>query len=69
MKAFLIDSVEDIEPSWFDGVEKVGLTAGASAPEHLVQGVVDYLKANGATSVETLPGVPDRIAFPLPAGL
>lgn len=69
VRAFLIDSVADIEPSWFDGVEKVGLTAGASAPEHLVQGVVEYLKANGATSVETMPGVPDRIAFPLPAGL
>lgn len=69
VRAFLIDSVADIEPSWFDGVEKVGLTAGASAPEHLLQGVVEYLKANGATSVETMPGVPDRIAFPLPAGL
>lgn len=69
VRAFLIDSVDDIEPSWFDGVEKVGLTAGASAPEHLVQGVVEYLKANGATSVETMPGIPDRIAFPLPAGL
>ena len=69
VRAFLIDSVADIEPSWFDGVEKVGLTAGASAPEHLVQGVVEYLKANGVTSVETMPGVPDRIAFPLPAGL
>ncbi len=69
VRAFLIDSVEDIEPSWFDGVEKVGLTAGASAPEHLVQGVVEYLKEHGATSVETMLGVPDRIAFPLPAGL
>lgn len=55
--------------SCFDGVDRVGLTAGASAPEHLVQGVVDYLKARGEVSVVTMPGVADRIAFPLPAGL
>lgn len=69
VKAFLIDSAEDIEPSWLEGIDRVGLTAGASAPEHLVQGVVQYLKDRGEVTVETLPGVADRIAFPLPAGL
>ena len=69
VKAFLIDSAADIEPSWFDGVDRLGLTAGASAPEHLVQGVVDYLKSRGEVNVVTMPGVADRIAFPLPAGL
>ena len=44
VKAFLIDSAEDIEPSWLEGIDRIGLTAGASAPEHLVQGVVQYLK-------------------------
>lgn len=69
VKAFLIDSAEDIEPSWLGGIDRIGLTAGASAPEHLVQGVVQYLKDRGEVTVETLPGVADRIAFPLPAGL
>lgn len=69
VKAFLIDSAEDIEPSWFDGIERLGLTAGASAPEHLVQGVVEFLKKRSAVSVITMEGTADRIAFPLPAGL
>lgn len=69
VRAFLIDSAEDIEPSWLDGVDRIGLTAGASAPEHLVQGVVQYLQTRGDVTVQTLPGVADRIAFPLPAGL
>lgn len=67
--AYLIDCSEEIDMNWLTGVERVGITAGASAPEHLVQGVVEFLKANGADSVETLAGVPDRISFPLPAGL
>ena len=69
VRAFLIDSVDDIEPTWFDGIEKVGITAGASAPEHLVQGVVEYLQKTHGATVETMPGVPDRISFPLPSGL
>lgn len=69
VEAFLIDSAEDIEPSWLEGIDRIGLTAGASAPEHLVQGVVQYLKDRGEVTLETLPGVADRIAFPLPAGL
>lgn len=69
VKAFLIDSAEDIEPSWFDGIERLGLTAGASAPEHLVQGVVEFLKKRSAVSVITMEGTADQIAFPLPAGL
>ena len=69
VKTFLIDSAEDIEPSWFDGIERLGLTAGASAPEHLVQGVVEFLKKRSAVSVITMEGTADRIAFPLPAGL
>jgi 4-hydroxy-3-methylbut-2-enyl diphosphate reductase len=69
VKAYLIDSADDIDPSWLDGCESVGLTAGASAPEHLVQGVVEYLKARGAESIESMPGREDRIAFPLPSGL
>ena len=69
VKAYLIDNAEEIDWAWLEGCERVGITAGASAPEHLVQGVIELLKAHGAQSVETLEGVPDRISFPLPAGL
>lgn len=69
VRAYLIDSAADIDESWLDGCETIGLTAGASAPEHLVQGVVQYLKDRGATDVQTMPGREDRIAFALPSGL
>ena len=69
VRAYLIDNADEIDMSWLQGVQCVGITAGASAPEHLVQEVVGYLKTQGADSVETLDGVVDRIGFPLPTGL
>jgi 4-hydroxy-3-methylbut-2-en-1-yl diphosphate reductase len=67
--AKLIENADCMEQSWLDGVQHVGLTAGASAPEHLVQAVIKRLKAWGAVSVRHLDGVQENIAFPLPKGL
>jgi 4-hydroxy-3-methylbut-2-enyl diphosphate reductase len=65
-RAFLIDDERSIEDDWFDGVTTVGISAGASAPEVLVERVVNDLKRRGATTVETLPIVPEDVFFPLP---
>ncbi|MCE2745878.1 MAG: 4-hydroxy-3-methylbut-2-enyl diphosphate reductase [Burkholderiales bacterium] len=67
--AKLIENADCLQQQWFDGVKHVGLTAGASAPEHLVQGVVKRLKEWGALSVRNLEGVEENIAFPMPKGL
>jgi 4-hydroxy-3-methylbut-2-enyl diphosphate reductase len=67
--AYLVDGAEQIDPAWLDRDSRVGVTAGASAPEVLVNGVVDRLKALGALRVETLDGVPENINFPIPREL
>jgi 4-hydroxy-3-methylbut-2-enyl diphosphate reductase len=67
--AYLVDSEEDLRPEWFEGKVRVGLTAGASAPEVLVQAVVVRLREFGAVSVRKLPGVEESVRFPLPVGL
>ena len=67
--AHLIDDASQIEPAWLDSCERIGVTAGASAPEVLVQGVVDQLLASGATLAEELPGREEHITFSLPATL
>lgn len=67
--AKLIENADSLERAWFDGVKHIGLTAGASAPEHLVQGVVKRLKEWGALSVRNMEGVEENIAFPMPKGL
>ncbi len=67
--AHLIDSADQIDPAWLQGARRVGVTAGASAPEVLVQQVIDRLKVLGAASVRTLDGAPEGIAFPLPREL
>ncbi|MYN11563.1 4-hydroxy-3-methylbut-2-enyl diphosphate reductase [Pusillimonas sp. TS35] len=68
-QAHLVDSADMIDPAWLDGARRVGVTAGASAPEVLVQQVIDRLKALGAISVRTLDGTPENVAFPLPREL
>ena len=65
----LIEQASEIDPAWLVGVQRVGVTAGASTPEALVVGVCDRLVALGATSVHTLPGAPERVHFRLPPGL
>jgi 4-hydroxy-3-methylbut-2-en-1-yl diphosphate reductase len=67
--AYMVDSADDLDPAWFVGTQKVGLTAGASAPDVLVQEVIARLRALGAVSVRTLDGIQETIKFPLPKGL
>jgi len=67
--AYLIDSADMIEPDWVSEGDTVGVTAGASAPEHLVEGVISWLKDQGHTSVESLDGQPENITFSLPKEL
>ena len=67
--AYMVDSAEDIQPEWFAGKSRVGLTAGASAPEILVKQVIERLRAMGAVSVRSMPGVLETVHFPLPMGL
>jgi 4-hydroxy-3-methylbut-2-enyl diphosphate reductase len=67
--AYLVDHPDMIQPAWLDSARRVGVTAGASAPEVLVQQVIGRLKELGAVSVRTLPGVEENVAFPLPREL
>ena len=67
--AYLIDGAEDIRPEWFEGCEAIGVTAGASAPESLVQGVVEHLQAHGAGKAREIDGVPENMEFALPREL
>ena len=67
--AYMVDSVDELRHEWFDGISRVGLTAGASAPEILVQQVIDRIKALGAVSVRKMQGIEETIKFPLPKGL
>jgi len=65
----MVDSPDDLKPEWFEGKRRVGLTAGASAPELLVQQVIERLRALGAVSVRSLSGAIETVHFPLPKGL
>ncbi len=67
--SYMVDSAEELQPEWFDGSVRVGLTAGASAPEILVKAVIDRLKALGAVSVRKMDGIEETVKFPLPKGL
>ncbi|KTT36567.1 4-hydroxy-3-methylbut-2-enyl diphosphate reductase [Pseudomonas rhizoryzae] len=67
--AYLIDGAEDLQQSWFEGVQRIGVTAGASAPEVLVRGVIDQLQSWGATGEVELEGEPENITFTLPREL
>jgi 4-hydroxy-3-methylbut-2-enyl diphosphate reductase len=65
----MVDSAAQLDPAWIAGRQRVGVTAGASAPEVLVQEVVSRLKALGAASVRQLAGVEEHVVFPMPRGL
>ena len=67
--AYMVDNAQELQPAWFEGVARVGLTAGASAPEVLVREVIDRIKALGATSVRSMNGIEETVKFPLPKGL
>ncbi|MDZ7813026.1 MAG: 4-hydroxy-3-methylbut-2-enyl diphosphate reductase [Ideonella sp.] len=67
--AYMVDGADDLQSEWFEGRQRVGLTAGASAPDVLVQQVIARLRELGALAVRRLPGVEETIEFPLPKGL
>ena len=67
--AYMVDTPDDLKAEWFEGKRRVGLTAGASAPDILVQQVIERLRALGAVSVRSVPGVVETVNFPLPMGL
>jgi 4-hydroxy-3-methylbut-2-enyl diphosphate reductase len=67
--AYMVDSAADLRPEWIAGKRRVGVTAGASAPEVLVRELVERLKALGASSVRPLEGITEDVAFSLPRGL
>ena len=67
--SYMVDHADELQASWFDGKQRIGLTAGASAPDILVQQVITRLRALGAVSVRTLDGIQETIKFPLPKGL
>ncbi len=69
VESHLIDGPDSIDPRWLDDKQHVGITAGASAPEVLVQDVIARLKALGAVSVRTMDGLQEHVSFPLPKGL
>jgi 4-hydroxy-3-methylbut-2-enyl diphosphate reductase len=68
-RAYMIDGPEDVRREWLEGTETIGLTAGASAPEILVQAVVDQLKNWGAAAVSEQQGVRENVIFPVPKSL
>jgi len=67
--AHMVDHADELQAQWLDGKARVGLTAGASAPDVLVQAVITRLRAMGAVSLRTLDGVQEHTKFPLPKGL
>jgi 4-hydroxy-3-methylbut-2-enyl diphosphate reductase len=67
--AYLIDTAKDMKQEWFEGIKVVGVTAGASAPEVLVQEVISKLKQWGGTTTTELPGIEEKVVFSLPKEL
>ena len=67
--AYLVDGADDVRAEWLSGIDAVGVTAGASAPESLVQGVIDSLRQSGGEYLEELSGKPETIEFALPKEL
>ncbi len=67
--AYMVDSPDQIDPAWLAGKRRIGLTAGASAPEALAQAVIRRLNQLGVHNVRALDGIEESIAFPLPRGL
>ena len=68
-EAYLIDGAEDLDPTWLQKHSRIGVTAGASAPESLVQKLLTAIKGLGASSVRILPGAKEHVRFPLPKSL
>jgi len=67
--SYMVDNAAELQTAWFEGKSRVGLTAGASAPEVLVREVIDRIRALGAVSVRKMDGIEETVKFPLPKGL
>jgi 4-hydroxy-3-methylbut-2-enyl diphosphate reductase len=67
--AYMVDSIDDLKAEWLEGKVRVGVTAGASAPEVLVKAVVRKIRSLGAVSVRKMDGIEETVKFPLPKGL
>jgi 4-hydroxy-3-methylbut-2-enyl diphosphate reductase len=68
-EAYMVDRAADLKAEWVAGKRRVGVTAGASAPQVLVDELIARLKALGAASVHTLPGITESVVFTLPREL
>jgi 4-hydroxy-3-methylbut-2-enyl diphosphate reductase len=68
-EAYMVDNASQIDPAWLEGKTRIGVTAGASAPEVLVEAVIARLKEYGAKNVRALTGVEENVTFPMPKGL
>ena len=69
LPAYMVDNADDLDPGWVAGQKRIGVTAGASAPEILVQGVITRLRGLGATEVSEMDGIAETVVFPLPKKL
>jgi 4-hydroxy-3-methylbut-2-en-1-yl diphosphate reductase len=69
VESYMVDSAAELKPEWLEGKSRVGLTAGASAPEVLVERVIARIKSLGAVSVRKMDGIEETVKFPLPKGL
>lgn len=69
VRSYLVDDYTDIDVAWLEGVKNVGLTAGASVPEYIVEQIIDFLKEHGANEVEGVGEMDIHRKFPLPEGL
>ena len=69
VEAYMVDNAGEVDPEWLNGKKKIGVTAGASAPEVLVQEVISKLKGLGASAVREAGGIAENVVFPIPKGL
>ena len=67
--AYMVDNAGQIDPAWLSGKNKVGVTAGASAPEVLVKEVISRLEELGASAVQEVSGIVENVVFPIPKSL
>ncbi|PYV22327.1 MAG: 4-hydroxy-3-methylbut-2-enyl diphosphate reductase, partial [Acidobacteria bacterium] len=68
-RAYLIDDASRIDPAWLEGVESIAITAGASAPEYLVQQVLGYFKAMGVSDIQEVATIEEKVTFAPPPEL
>jgi 4-hydroxy-3-methylbut-2-enyl diphosphate reductase len=69
VKSYLIADADALDPSWLEGVSSIGITAGASAPEDLVQKLIERLRQLADVDLQTLPGITENVRFRMPAEL